>query len=218
MSRKIPAQPNRGKIDIKSDRAEILTAQGTAEPLVTKDLLRQDPDRATIENRLVQIESQHDALVTDRRTLHDALQTLQEQHATQDEVATQFQAQLRVLMMEQRTLHEAIQMLREQLIQQRMAPAQISQSYSGITGHSGKPAVNAVNEKKQSLSYPVGMNLMTAEEKTLFEGELDRAIKAGGVPALETLLKKQVAGRSLQYVASCRLKAASAALANGYVA
>ena len=245
MSPKSPAQPNRGARERKSARAEILTAleqahreelertylqyaerirqievvrleneskleqqqgfhanlaeqykgeakQRTAELLAAKDLLlRAAEERATIENRLVQIESQRDALETERRALYETLQTLREQHLRQDK-----------------------------------ASAQISQSYSGITGHSGKPAVNVAQPGEGAgliaglnpIPLPVGMNSMTAEEKTLFEEKLDRAIKTGGIPALKTLLEKQVTGRSLQFVAFCRLKAASVALANGHVA
>ena len=58
---------------------------------------------------------------------------------------------------------------------------------------------------------------MTAEEKTLFDKKLEYAMKTGGIPALDTLLEKQVAGRSLQFVAFCQLRAATVALANGHV-
>jgi hypothetical protein len=58
---------------------------------------------------------------------------------------------------------------------------------------------------------------MTTEEKALFEGKLDRAIKTGGISALETVLEKQAAGCSPQVVAFCWLKAASVVLANGHV-
>ena len=59
---------------------------------------------------------------------------------------------------------------------------------------------------------------MTAEEKTLFEVKLEHAIKTGGAQALNRLLENHVAVRSPQFVAFCRLKAASMALANGHVA
>ena len=103
----------------------------------------------------------------------------------------------------------------------------------------GNPAVHAASEKMKPViefkapqadegavqpvdldivPLPVGRNSMTTEEKTLFDEKLDCAIKTGGVPALEALLEKQVAGHSLKFVAFCQLKAASAALANGHVA
>ncbi|MGH9551580.1 MAG: hypothetical protein ACRD3W_19495, partial [Terriglobales bacterium] len=58
--------------------------QRTAELLVAKDLLlRAAEERATIENRLMQIESQRDALETERRALFETLQTLRGQHTQQ---------------------------------------------------------------------------------------------------------------------------------------
>ena len=64
--------------------------QRTAELLVAKDsLLRAAEERATIENRLMQIESQRDALEMDRRTLYKTIQTLREQHLRQDTASAQ---------------------------------------------------------------------------------------------------------------------------------
>jgi glycosyltransferase involved in cell wall biosynthesis len=154
-----------------------------------------------------------------------ALQSLQEQHAAQGKVASQLQAKRDALETEQRTFREALQMLRAQHTQQEKADAHISRLYSGITRHTGKPAVNTPQPDEGAfksagldpIPLPVGRNSMTAEEVTLFEKKLDCALKTGGVPALDTLLEKQAAGRSLKFVAFCQLKSASAALANGHV-
>jgi len=247
-----------------------------AELLAAKELLLQATERAaTIENRLVQIESQRDALEAERRTLHEALQmlrkqhmdqereaealktqrdgidaerralaehvrmqsaelragqaalqSLQEQQAAQGKVASQLQAKRDALETEQRTFHEALQTLRAQHTQQEKMDAHIRQLYSGITRDTGKPAVKAPQPEEGAVQpagldpipLPVGRNSMTAEEVTLFDKKLDCAMKTGGAPALDTLLEKQVAGRSLKFVAFCQLKAASAALANGHVA
>ena len=216
------------------------TRQRTAELLAAKDLLLQATERsATIENRLVQMELLRDALETERCTLHEALQTLQEHHAAQGKAAIQFQTQRDALVTERRTLHEILQTLREQHTQQEKAAAHISQSYSVITSRTGKSAVVAASVKMKPviefkapqpeegavqtagldvIPLPVGRDSMTEEEKAQFEQQLNSALKTGGVPALETLLEKQVAGRSFKLMAFCQLNAAGAALANGHIA
>ena len=45
-------------------------------------------ERAKIENRLGQLEAQQDALEIERRSLHEAIQTLREQHRQQGKVST----------------------------------------------------------------------------------------------------------------------------------
>jgi spore maturation protein CgeB len=79
-----------------------------------------------------------------------------------------------------------------------------------MTHHTGKQAVKVPQSGK-------GLDMMTAEEKALFEEELGRAIKTGGVQALSRLLERQIAGRSPQFAMFCRLKAARVILAHGHV-
>src|SRR5262249_21694902 len=120
---------------------------------------------------------------------------LREQYLQQVKAATQLKAQRDALVTERRTLQETLQTLREQPTQQ-------------VNANIGQPPI----------PLPVGRNSMTEEEKLLFDEKLVGAIKAGGIEALETLLKNQVAGRSPQFGAFCQLRAANIALANGHVA
>ena len=100
--------------------------QRANELLAAKDLLFQATARAaTIENRLVQMESQRDALEREQWTLKEALQTLREQHAAQVKVAAQLQGQREALVKERRTLHETLQMLRDQHAAQVKAATQL---------------------------------------------------------------------------------------------
>jgi glycosyltransferase involved in cell wall biosynthesis len=102
------------------------TKQRATELLAAKDLLLQaTTGAATIENRLVQMESLRDALETERRSLHEALQTLRTEHADQGKAATQLQAQRDALETERRSLHEALQSLQEQLAAQGKAATQL---------------------------------------------------------------------------------------------
>jgi glycosyltransferase involved in cell wall biosynthesis/spore maturation protein CgeB len=164
----------------------------TAELLEAKDLLlRAAEERATVENRLVQIESQRAALETERRTLREALQSLREQYTQDARAAVPISQSY-----PETTSHTS---------KLAVKATQPSEGVGLSTGPDRSP-------------LPVGMGSMTIEEKALFEEKLDHAIKTGGISALKTSLEKQVAGCSPQFVAFCWLKAASVALANGHVA
>jgi|CXWL01.1.fsa_nt_gi glycosyltransferase involved in cell wall biosynthesis len=79
--------------------------QRTAELLSIKDrLLKTSEDKAMIEKRLVDIESQRDALEMERRNLQEALQTLRKRQEDQDKAATLVEAQVRT---ERKQLEEA---------------------------------------------------------------------------------------------------------------
>jgi len=98
----------------------------TTELLAAKDLLLQATGRAaTIENRLVQMESKRDALEKEQWALREALQSLQEQSAAQVKAVAQLQAQRDALVTERRTLHETLQTLREQHMKQVKAANQL---------------------------------------------------------------------------------------------
>src|SRR5262245_23537397 len=100
--------------------------QRTDELLSAKDLLLKSTEgAATIEKRLVQMESQRDALEREQWALHEALQTLRDQHAAQVKAATRLQGQREALVKERRTLHETLQTLRERHMQQVKAAAQL---------------------------------------------------------------------------------------------
>ena len=179
-----------------------------------------------------QLQAQRDALEKERQSLQETVKTLQGQLATQVNAATRLQAQRDALVIERRTLQETLQLFRGQ----HFAPGSIITA--GMTGHGAKPLCNPVTAKVQpvtepkaagltkgvllpagldAIPLPVGRNSMTLEEKTLLEERLDSAMKAGGLPVLEALVDKQIAGRSAQLGSFCRLKAASVALAKGYV-
>lgn len=211
------------------------TKQHTTELLAAKDLLLQATEvAATSEKRLVQLELQRDSLEMERRTLHEALQTLRKEHAAQGKAATQLQAQRDGLEAELRTLDETLHSLQEQHAAQGKAATQFQAQRDALaterrTLHETLHALRAqyVQQMNAATHIPAGLdvvllppgrNSMTEEEKALFAEKLDGAIKSGGIPALEILLEKQVAGRSLSFAAFCQLKAAHVALANGHVA
>ena len=114
--------------------------------------------------------------------------------------------------------------------------AQISRSYSVIMGHSSTTAgeTSSVKAKPEAESQlpqmddgtarlasfdvvplPAGRNSMTEEEKVQFKERLDSILKTHGLTAFERFLEQQMAHHSQKFMAFCRLKAASVALANG---
>ena len=231
MGSKTPSQHDRGARERKSARAEILAAleQAHREELERTHLqyagrVRQiEAARLENEKKLEEARDFHANLAEQykgeakQRTVElleakDLLLQAREEMATIEGRLAHVESQRDALEIERRTLREALQTLLEQQAQHGEAGVPISQSYPATTKSIGLPAGSA------SIPLRVGLNCMTADEKTLFEEKLDRAIKTGGIPALETVMEKQVIGRSPQFAALCRLKAASVALANGHVA
>lgn len=74
-----------------------------------------------------------------------------------------------------------------------------------------------ISSEIEPITLPVGKNVMSAEEKSLFDEKLKLSLKRGGIPKLMELVEKQTSGRSIKFVAFCEIKAANAALAAGYV-
>jgi len=99
--------------DVHANLAEqysLETKQRTAELLSAKDLvLKATEDAATVEKRLVDIESQRGALETERQTLHGAFLKLRGQQEDQAKEAAQVQAQLQT---ERQMLEAATQQYR----------------------------------------------------------------------------------------------------------
>jgi len=211
------------------------TKQHTTELLAAKDLLLQATEVGAMgEKRLVQLELQRDSLEMERRTLHETLQTLRKEHAAQGKATTQLQAQLDALEVERRGLHVTVQSLHEQLAGQRKAAVQFQAQRDALAKErrtlqeilqtlrtqlmqQGKAAAH-IPTGVGVIPLPSGRNSMTEEEKVLFDQKIDCTMKAGGIAALEALLEKQVAGRSIKFAAFCQLKVASAILANGHIA
>ncbi|NWF72912.1 MAG: hypothetical protein HXY51_07755, partial [Nitrospirae bacterium] len=227
MSQKATAQLDKNARR-KSERAEILTAleQAHREELErihlqhAEEIRQVEAERIEIERKLNQQKGFYADLADQYK--REAKQWTAELLEAKDLLLRAAEERAKI---ERRFLHEAIQMLREQHEQQGKVSTTISRSNSGMADHTGKPAVQAPQSGKGAvlptgldpISLSVGVNAMTAEEKTLFEVRLERAIKTGGVQALITLLENQIAGRSPQFVAFWRLKAASVALASGHV-
>jgi glycosyltransferase involved in cell wall biosynthesis len=97
----------------------------TTELLAAKDLALQATGKAaTIEQRIAQMELQRDVLETERKTLHETIQTLRKERDAQGKVPAQFQAQLEALEAERRALQETVHTLRKECDVQGKAPAQ----------------------------------------------------------------------------------------------